>query len=94
MSDDDAGGDPHEFVFKLDKAVRAQVVERLESSPMLPLKREVAKWHNWEELRIMITYLYTVAPWVFRSLANSRPLISEIGTFPGLVDSDIAALEK
>jgi Eco29kI restriction endonuclease len=59
MSDADAGGDPHEFVFKLDKAIRTQVVERLESSPMLPLKRDVApKWSGVYALYFKDTLVY------------------------------------
>ncbi|MBI2806055.1 MAG: Eco29kI family restriction endonuclease [Planctomycetes bacterium] len=34
--------DPHRFEFKLDKAIRDQVLETLEASPMLPLQRNVA----------------------------------------------------
>lgn len=34
--------DPHRFVFELDKAIRDQVIERLESSPILHLKRNCA----------------------------------------------------
>ena len=34
-------GDPHYFEFDLDRGIRAQVVERLESSPLLPLSRRV-----------------------------------------------------
>jgi hypothetical protein len=31
--------DPHHFEFDLDQGIRAQVVKKLESSPMLPLIR-------------------------------------------------------
>jgi hypothetical protein len=31
--------DPHRFDFDLDRGIRAQVVERLEASPMLPLAK-------------------------------------------------------
>lgn len=34
-------GDPHHFDFDLDRGIRAQVVEKLESSPLLPLKNGV-----------------------------------------------------
>jgi len=33
--------DPHHFDFDLDRGIRAQVVEKLESSPLLPLERGV-----------------------------------------------------
>jgi len=33
----DAGDDPHAFEFDLDRAIGAQVVEKLEESPMAPL---------------------------------------------------------
>ncbi|MES2136241.1 MAG: Eco29kI family restriction endonuclease [Pseudomonadota bacterium] len=33
--------DPHYFEFDLDRGIRAQVVERLEASPLLPLVRGV-----------------------------------------------------
>jgi hypothetical protein len=33
--------DPHYFEFDLDKGIRAQVVEKLEASPLLPLERGV-----------------------------------------------------
>jgi len=36
-----AGDDPHHFDFDLDRGIRAQVVEKLESSPRLPLERGV-----------------------------------------------------
>jgi len=36
-----AGEDPHHFDFDLDRGIRAQVVEKLESSPRLPLQRGV-----------------------------------------------------
>lgn len=42
MPEDVPDRDPHEFVFELDRAIRDQVVERLESSPALPLARDVA----------------------------------------------------
>jgi hypothetical protein len=32
-----AGDDPHHFDFDLDRGIRAQVVEKLETSPFLPL---------------------------------------------------------
>src|SRR5208283_3814691 len=35
----DAGDDPHHFDFDLDRAIRAQVVEKLEASPFLPLTK-------------------------------------------------------
>ncbi len=38
MSD---AGDAHHFDFDLDRGIRAQVVEKLESSPRLPLERGV-----------------------------------------------------
>jgi hypothetical protein len=33
--------DPHHFDFDLDEGIRAQVIEKLESSPLLPLSRGV-----------------------------------------------------
>ncbi len=36
-----AGDDPHHFDFDLDRGIRAQVVEKLESSPRLPLVKGV-----------------------------------------------------
>lgn len=33
--------DPHHFDFDLDRGIRAQVVEKLEASPMLPLEKNV-----------------------------------------------------
>lgn len=33
--------DPHHFEFDLDEGIRAQVIERLEQSPLLPLERGV-----------------------------------------------------
>jgi hypothetical protein len=36
-----AGNDPHRFDFDLDKGIRAQVVEKLESSPKSPLDKNV-----------------------------------------------------
>jgi hypothetical protein len=42
MTEDEPDRDPHEFVFQLDRAIRDQVVDRLNSSPMLPLERNVA----------------------------------------------------
>jgi hypothetical protein len=35
----DAGDDPHHFDFDLDRSIRAQVVEKLEASPFLPLTK-------------------------------------------------------
>lgn len=37
----DAGDDPHYFDFDLDRGIRAQVVEKLESSPLLSLTKDV-----------------------------------------------------
>lgn len=37
----DAGENPHHFDFDLDRGIRSQVVEKLESSPLLPLKEGV-----------------------------------------------------
>lgn len=34
-------GDPHHFEFDLDRGIRCQVVEKLESSPLLPLAKNV-----------------------------------------------------
>ncbi len=34
-------GDPHYFEFDLDRGIRAQVVEKLEASPLLPLEKGV-----------------------------------------------------
>lgn len=42
MPDQPASPDPHEFVFELDRAIRDQVIERLNASPMLPLVRNGA----------------------------------------------------
>ena len=36
----DAGDDPHHFDFDLDRGIRAQVVEKLETSPFLPLTKQ------------------------------------------------------
>lgn len=36
-----AGGDPHRFDFDLDRAIRTQVIDQLEQSPMLALSRGV-----------------------------------------------------
>ncbi len=33
--------DPHQFYFDLDKGIRIQVIEKLESSPILPLDKNV-----------------------------------------------------
>ena len=33
--------DPHHFDFDLDRGIRAQVVEKLEASPLLPLTRSL-----------------------------------------------------
>ena len=33
------GNDPHHFDFDLDRGIRAQVVEKLETSPLLPLTK-------------------------------------------------------
>ncbi len=38
---DVAATDPHFFDFDLDRGIREQVVEKLEASPMLPLKKKV-----------------------------------------------------
>ena len=35
----DAGDNPHHFDFDLDRGIRAQVVEKLETSPLLPLTK-------------------------------------------------------
>ncbi len=35
----DTGNDPHHFDFDLDRGIRTQVVEKLESSPLLALKK-------------------------------------------------------
>ena len=35
----DQARDPHEFVFELDRAIRDQVIEKLNNSPMLVLER-------------------------------------------------------
>ena len=37
----EASADPHYFDFDLDRGIRNQVVEKLESSPLLPLARDV-----------------------------------------------------
>jgi hypothetical protein len=34
--------DPHEFVFEIDLAIRAQVIDKLEASPLVPLSKEAA----------------------------------------------------
>jgi hypothetical protein len=36
----DAGNDPHHFDFDLDRGIRTQVVEKLESSPLLALTKQ------------------------------------------------------
>jgi hypothetical protein len=36
----DAVDDPHHFDFDLDRGIRTQVVEKLETSPLLPLTRD------------------------------------------------------
>ncbi|MGA2031793.1 MAG: Eco29kI family restriction endonuclease [Thermoguttaceae bacterium] len=36
-----SGEDPHHFEFDLDRGIRAQVVEKLEESPLLPLAKGV-----------------------------------------------------
>lgn len=35
-------GDPHRFVFELDRAIRDQVLQRLEESPRVPLTKDCA----------------------------------------------------
>ena len=42
MAEPDERDDLHEFIFELDKAIRDQVVERLDASPELALVRDVA----------------------------------------------------
>jgi len=42
MSEVDDPRELHEFIFELDRAIRDQVVERLNLSPELPLERDVA----------------------------------------------------
>jgi len=37
----DVGNDPHHFEFDLDRGIRAQVVNKLETSPRLPLAKNV-----------------------------------------------------
>jgi hypothetical protein len=37
-----APGNPHEFLFEIDLAIRTQVIQKLEASPELPLTRDVA----------------------------------------------------
>jgi hypothetical protein len=37
----DAANDPHHFDFDLDRGIRTQVVEKLESSPLLPFAKGV-----------------------------------------------------
>lgn len=37
----DPGDDGHHFEFDLDRGIRSQVVEKLEESPFLPLKKGV-----------------------------------------------------
>jgi hypothetical protein len=37
----DAGNDEHHFEFDLDRGIRAQVVEKLEASPLLPLAKGI-----------------------------------------------------
>jgi hypothetical protein len=37
----DATDDPHHFDFDLDRGIRTQVVEKLESSPLLPLAKGI-----------------------------------------------------
>lgn len=37
----DSGADPHHFDFDLDRGIRTQVVEKLETSPFLPLTKGV-----------------------------------------------------
>lgn len=34
--------DPHEFVFEIDVAIRTQVIDKLEASPLAPLTKDVA----------------------------------------------------
>jgi len=36
---DDAGYNEHHFEFDLDRGIRAQVVEKLQASPLLPLAK-------------------------------------------------------
>jgi hypothetical protein len=38
----ETSSDPHHFDFDLDRGIREQVVEKLTSSPMLPLAKDVA----------------------------------------------------
>ena len=38
--------DPHHFDFDLDRGIRTQVVEKLESSPLLPLAKGVGPAHS------------------------------------------------
>jgi hypothetical protein len=37
----DTGGNEHHFEFDLDRGIRSQVVEKLESNPLLPLSKGV-----------------------------------------------------
>lgn len=39
--------DPHHFEFDLDRGIRTQVVEKLETSPLLPLLRGVGPIKEW-----------------------------------------------
>ncbi len=42
MPNETSTSNPHEFVFELDRAIRDQVIEKLNSSPLLPLQRDNA----------------------------------------------------
>jgi len=40
--------DPYRFDFDLDRGIREQVIERLETSPLLPLEQQVGFFLIWE----------------------------------------------
>jgi|SRR6185437_4540093 len=88
--------DPHHFDFDLDRGIRAQVVEKLENSPLLPLAKKVGPVTSGIYalyFRDRLVYIGKASKGTTKSKRNLRARLSEhvgkIGERQNIILSDM-----
>ena len=89
-----ANEDPHRFDFDLDRGIRAQVVDRLESSPHLPLEKDVGPQTSGIYalyLRDALVYIGKVSRETTKSKRTLRTRLNEhVGNLSGRSNVSLA----
>ena len=89
----DQNPDPHQFEFDLDRGIRAQAVEKLSASPLLPLKKGVAPQQSGVYAlyhKGAMVYIGKASKGTFTSKRTLRTQLKEqVAKIPGQKDNNL-----